>query len=179
VFVVAAGKAAELAQRLRELGYPPAAGSAPGRDQPAAAATRRPARTGPGRDGDPGRGLLAFEPDDRIPAWEELFPGLDAVPSAWIRQAGRYHVSTRRKLVERALAWRTSLQVTVEGEERPRTFVPEALEADGAGWRVAGRFRNGDGPGERLALAGDALAELRIKLPERESAGTGGVRTKD
>nr|WP_238358140.1 helicase-associated domain-containing protein [Cohnella zeiphila] len=177
VFAVAAGKRDELARRLRELGYPPAAGaeSATGPDNRAATPASQ-AATATG-DGAP-RGLSVYEPDDRIPAWEQLFPGLDSVPPAWLRQTGRYHVSTRRKLVERALAWRTSLQVKLEGEERLGLFVPETLEADGDGWRVAGRFRDGGVSGERLELAGDRLAELKIELPgeDREKKAGAGQR---
>lgn len=176
-FVVAPGEADKLAARLRELGYPPAPAFRPSEPAEPSEPSEPAAPAAPESPAAPaawpaavisGRGLQVYEPDDRIPAREQLFPGLESVPASWHRQAGRYHVSTRRKLVEQALAWRTALQVTLEGEAEPRTFIPETLEAAGTGWRVAGRFRDGCSAGERLVLGGETLAELKIELPEVE-----------
>lgn len=166
----------ELTRRLNELGYPPAVETAP---SPSAASSpngsapgKRPKNPPAPGTTDPGwirRGpaLSLYEPDESIPGREDLFPGLDAVPAAWVQRPGRYHVSTRRELVERAIAWRTGLKV--KQGDRWFAFVPETLTSDEGGWKVAGRrrgFEDGETAADRaLELSADNLDELMIELP--------------
>lgn len=180
-FAVRPDAVRELERRLRELGYPPEVpqpGSPPSEAAPVAGARRkgaasaRSAAPGPslGEGWLPDRQPLAiYEPDASLPEPEELFPGIGQVPAAWLRQPRSYHLSTRRQLVERALAWGAGLRV--KRGDRWLEFVPEALMPADGGWAVRGALLRRE-PGEsgvaaeRLELPGDSLAELMIELPD-------------
>lgn len=182
VFAVKPEGVRELAERLSELGYPPsgdlrrASESAPslirdsgGAAKPPEAFAEAPAAPAPGGADSgwmrPGRLLSIYEPDGSIPEREELFPGVESIPSVWLQQPRSYHPSTRRELIERALAWRTG--VRVRRGDRWMDFVPEALAPVDGGWKVAGRIRP-PLPGEpaRVEWSADSLEELMIELPD-------------
>ncbi|THF74239.1 helicase-associated domain-containing protein [Cohnella fermenti] len=125
--------------------------------------------------------LRDCEPDGSVPSRDELFPGLAAVPPAWLAQTRRYHASTRKDMAELALAWRTSLRIEPDGGGG-YSFIPESLERLGESWSLVGRVRdaaNGDVAAEavaadsvmsargtdRVALSVDSLGAIRLELP--------------
>lgn len=167
----------ELAKRLNDLGYP----LAEQREQASAenSASKRRSAAKPAADGaaeassaiaDSGwmrlRKLLAiYEPDHSIPEREELFPGMESIPSVWLQQPRSYHPSTRRELIERALAWRTGLRVKCG--DRWLDFIPEALTANEGGWEVEGRIRSSlPGESAQVVWRAERLGELMIELPD-------------
>lgn len=120
-----------------------------------------------------------YEEDHAPPKEEELFPGLRDVPAAWLREPRSYHVSTRRELVERAIAWRTGLKLRQEtGWVR---FVPEKVRPTERGWAATGWLRpDGEtGPvrSPRLEWSADRFAEMMIELPEPSVPGPDGTWT--
>jgi len=120
-----------------------------------------------------------YEEDRAPPKEEELFPGLRDVPAAWLREPRSYHVSTRRELVERAIAWRTGLKLRQEnGWVR---FVPEKVRPTERGWAATGWLRpDGEtGPvrSPRLEWSADRFAEMMIELPAPSVPGPDGTWT--
>ncbi|MBB6636444.1 helicase-associated domain-containing protein [Cohnella thailandensis] len=111
--------------------------------------------------------LRDYELDGSFPHQGELFPGLPSVPAAWLAQSRSYHVSTRKDMVERALAWRTSLRIGTEEDEI--AFIPERMERRGESWTVVGRARagNADSPAkaEIVELPMDRINEIKLELP--------------
>lgn len=73
-----------------------------------------------------------------------LFPGVDRIPPAWLRTMRRYHPSTARQLVERAMVWRTGLRMSVRGCEME--FVPLALHDAPGRWEARGFIREAGNP---------------------------------
>lgn len=110
-----------------------------------------------------GADLHFYEPEIDLPSVEELFPGLSEVPAMWWKELRRYHASTARELVERALAWRAKLMVQIGGE----TVLCVPLGAEGeTDWRVKVRLfpASGDPVKETVLSPGDWQA-IRLILP--------------
>lgn len=112
-----------------------------------------------------------YEQDPLLPDETELFPGVDGIPASWLSKPAAYHPSTRRKLIERAIAWRTALRIG--SGQAGRIFVPETLDGDEGDWRVSGTVRPdgpfgaSDSPGTegKLTLTADEFGEMMIVLP--------------
>ncbi|MDG0812313.1 hypothetical protein [Cohnella rhizosphaerae] len=102
----------------------------------------------------------------------KLYPGAERVPSGWLRQPAAYHVSTRKEIVERAIAWRAGLRLSRKSGWID--FAPErVMPADTGGWRVWGRPFVREAVSCRPALAEHPVAleaaeigALMILLPE-------------
>jgi len=106
--------------------------------------------------------LADHDPVTDIPAAESLFQGLDAVPLTWRLRLRDYHVSTRKLLVEQAIAWRIPIQFMQQGELT--VYIPEKLENGGGNWQVWGRLKV-DGVMERTKLSLDMWNEMRLDVP--------------
>ncbi|MBW4840844.1 MAG: helicase-associated domain-containing protein [Paenibacillaceae bacterium] len=110
-----------------------------------------------------GADLHFYEPDVHPPDFEELFPGWSEIPAMWRKELRRYHVSTARELVERALAWHTKLMLQMDGESVH--CLPLAVEGD-ADWRVKVRLLPSSGePGEETVLSPGDWQAIRLILP--------------
>ncbi|MFC5401834.1 helicase-associated domain-containing protein [Cohnella soli] len=113
--------------------------------------------------------LSVFEPDVIWPANDDMFPGLGDIPASWIAKPRIYHVSTKRQLLEQAIAWETPVYIGREG--RSGTFLPSgAIDGEG-GWAVSGRWRTEEGDEVEPAVirSGD-IGELMIDLPALQVA---------
>ncbi|WP_424765877.1 helicase-associated domain-containing protein [Paenibacillus sp. sgz302251] len=86
----------------------------------------------------------------------------DQVPAMWMKQLRSYHHSTRKEMIERALAWQTPVQLRMDDELR--SFVPERLEQQEGGWAVIGKLRNKQ-ERELIRLTPDMWEEMRLVLP--------------
>nr|WP_245347200.1 helicase-associated domain-containing protein [Cohnella lubricantis] len=172
-----------LARRLSELGYPLAenrdsarpgssaseADSSANASEAAAEASAVKAASGADLGWIRLKQLLAiYEPDGSIPKREELFPGVESIPSVWLEKPRSYHPSTRREIIERAMAWRTGVRVKrVDGWIE---FIPEALVTADGSWKVEGTVRTPHPGGTaKVEWSGDSLGELMIELPDGAS----------
>ncbi|MDU4697752.1 MAG: helicase-associated domain-containing protein [Paenibacillus sp.] len=110
-----------------------------------------------------GADLHFYEPELGSPSVEELFPGLSEIPAMWWKELRRYHASTARELVERALAWRTKLMLQIGGE----TVLGVPLVAEGdADWRVKLRLLSSSGnPEQETVLSPEDWQAIRLILP--------------
>jgi len=106
--------------------------------------------------------LADYDQVTDIPTVESLFQGLDSVPLTWRLRLRDYHVSTRRLLVEQAIAWRIPIQFMQQG--KLTAYIPEKLENDGENWEVWGRLKV-EGVMERTKLSPDMWSEMRLDVP--------------
>ncbi|MEC2345753.1 helicase-associated domain-containing protein [Paenibacillus barengoltzii] len=81
-----------------------------------------------------GADLHFYEPETRPPDVDELFPGLSEIPVMWWKELRRYHASTARELVERALAWSAKLMLQIGGDTV--VCVPLAIVEGESDWLV-------------------------------------------
>ncbi|MDQ0112972.1 helicase-associated domain-containing protein [Paenibacillus harenae] len=95
---------------------------------------------------------------------EKLQSQEEGLPSMWTKQLRVYHHSTRKELVERALAWQSPLQLRMDSELH--SFVPERLELQGGDWAVVGILRNA-ADNKPIRLTPDMWDEMRIVVPGR------------
>lgn len=100
----------------------------------------------------------------RAPLTEKLQLQEEGVPAMWTKQLRVYHHSTRKELVERALAWQSPLQLRMDSELH--SFVPERLELQGGEWAVVGILRNA-ADNKPIRLTPDMWDEMRIVIPGR------------
>lgn len=117
-----------------------------------------------------GRNLHFYEPSEAIPPFSELFPGYEEVPGMWLKELRSYHGSTARKVLEQAIAWRTKVELKMNGSLEE--FYPLFLKGDEK-WTVVGRLLkpclNGedDTPSHgEIELAPDRWEAMRLRLPE-------------
>ncbi|MBD3918130.1 helicase-associated domain-containing protein [Paenibacillus sp. PR3] len=83
-------------------------------------------------------------------------------PAAWTAQLRHYHPSTRKQMIEQALAWGAPLQLRTGG--RIVELVPERLDDDVDSWAVAGYLRTGE-VYEPVRLLPDMWEEMRLIIP--------------
>lgn len=94
-----------------------------------------------------------------------LLSDIDRIPAAWWRQLRSYHASTRKELMQQAVAMETAVQLKLEGQLR--NFVPEQIEHRGDVWSVTGKLI-GDEYNEysiRSRLTPDMWEEMKLVLP--------------
>ncbi|REK76373.1 helicase-associated domain-containing protein [Paenibacillus paeoniae] len=91
-----------------------------------------------------------------------ILSGMDRVPTAWWRQLRSYHASTRKELIQQAVAMETAVQLNLDG--KLRNFVPEQIELRGEQWAVTGKLI-GDELAERSRLTPDMWEEMKLVLP--------------
>lgn len=104
-----------------------------------------------------------FRPLERLPDRSELFPGLDRVPAAWLKNCRPYHPSTVLDIVRRAIEWQCYVKVrTAEGD---RLIIPaELLEGEGAG---AGFRGHEDGRPAEVCIRDLAGIQLVLSLADQ------------
>ncbi|MGO4373233.1 helicase-associated domain-containing protein, partial [Paenibacillus sp. MCAF20] len=97
---------------------------------------------------------------------DQLHSQEQTVPAMWTKQLRAYHHSTRKELIERALAWQSPLQLRMDNELH--SFVPERLEQQGGDWAVVGILRNDKATDHKpIRLTPDMWDEMRIVIPGR------------
>jgi len=120
--------------------------------------------------------VSVFEPDRTLPGTEDLFPGLDGIPAAWVTRPRKYHPSTSKEIVRRAIEWKAQLRLEHEGKSR--LFIPTEMSDEGPRWTVKGRWRSMSGDGGALLenakaiVSAEEIAEIMIALPQIEELET-------
>ncbi|MFD1955088.1 helicase-associated domain-containing protein [Paenibacillus thailandensis] len=92
-----------------------------------------------------------------------LLPETAEVPLMWLKQLRAYHDSTRKEMLERAVAWQTPVQIRME--RGLRAFVPEKLETAPDGWAVVGLLREEESV-QSVRLTPDMWNEMKLLVPE-------------
>ncbi|PWW06198.1 XPB/Ssl2-like helicase family protein [Paenibacillus cellulosilyticus] len=83
-------------------------------------------------------------------------------PAAWTGQLRQYHFSTRKQMIEQALAWGAPLELRTGG--RLVELVPERLDDSHDSWSVAGYLRSEEAY-EPVRLLPDMWDEMRLIIP--------------
>ncbi|MFE5319694.1 helicase-associated domain-containing protein [Paenibacillus sp. NPDC056579] len=101
-----------------------------------------------------------FEMEQRLPNIAELYPDLNGIPAAWMKDYRTYHTSTRREMVEKAMEWKGVLQVRLDG--RDRLVAPRKLQETRGTWSMVGLE-----PSElqEVCLLADEWQEMKIIVP--------------
>ncbi|MCT2197012.1 helicase-associated domain-containing protein [Paenibacillus sp. p3-SID1389] len=116
-----------------------------------------------------GADLHFYEPETRPPEVDELFPGLSEIPVMWWKELRRYHASTARELIERALAWSAKLMLQIGGESV--VCLPLAVVESETDWQVRVRklpsseAQGKETPGEEVLLSPRDWQAIRLILP--------------
>lgn len=113
-----------------------------------------------------GHPVSLYQADDGFPDMEELLPGYREIPGAWTKELRTYHSSTVKQLLQRALDWRTRVELGIRGTTL--TALPLWIKGEGQ-WRagVLGRVTS-EGGGvkeERLEFGPEELEGVRIIFP--------------
>ncbi|MFB9279882.1 helicase-associated domain-containing protein [Cohnella cellulosilytica] len=121
--------------------------------------------------------LSSFEADREVTGADELFPGLADIPSAWVTRQRKYHPTTSKELIRRAIQWQTAVRLEFNGEIRD--FAPRGMRERGASWVAEGRWRppaEGAEPLEgepgAVFVREEDVAALMIVLPDLEELET-------
>ncbi|KIL35226.1 hypothetical protein SD71_14315 [Cohnella kolymensis] len=169
-FVVDASAVKALAAVLQKIGYPPSeANDRTFIARPDASSVAQGAAEFAAEEGwlYLGHLVTVYEPDQTFPRADDLFPGLSDIPAAWIRQPRAYHVSTRKELIQRAIRWQAPVRVGGNGESH--TFIPKAVEEQGAEWSVSGQWKSehpaASGQRQSVVVQPGDFAEMMILLP--------------
>lgn len=120
-----------------------------------------PAQTGLGGRGNDFAGLEPVTvPSPASPG--ELWPDFGEVPASWYREHRKYHASTAKQLMERAIRWQTRVSLTKGGATFE--FIPVRITP--GEWKVYGSISEpADGlPAERELTPGD-WETIRLMLP--------------
>lgn len=69
-----------------------------------------------------------------LPKPDELFPGIQSIPTMWHEQFRSYHSSTAWQMIEQAYQWQTKLLIRLEDstlEYIPRRLLPDKQQVEG------------------------------------------------
>lgn len=92
--------------------------------------------------------------------WHEPAPA--EWPTAWTEQLRSYHHSTRRQLLQKALAWGAPVQLNMDGHLVE--LVPERVDEGEQNWAVSGILRDPMNC-EQVRLSPDKWQEMKIIVP--------------
>jgi hypothetical protein len=104
--------------------------------------------------------FVHFEMELLLPAVEELYPNLKEVPTAWMKEYRLYHPTTRKEIVEKAIEWKTLLQIRIDGADH--VLVPAKLQETRGTWSVTGLEEQ---QRKEICLFPGDWQEMRIILP--------------
>jgi hypothetical protein len=110
-----------------------------------------------------------FEMERRLPELYELYPDLNSIPPMWLKDYRSYHPSTRKEMVEKAIEWKTMLQLRRNGTDY--RVAPRKLQETRGTWCMTGRERPvGQQQAEELPLEevqwlAEDWQEMKLILP--------------
>lgn len=175
-WLVRSDKASELRALLEKLGYSPGGtkhgpeeggASFPAMDEAALGGPEQPVVPGEASIEEelPVKGLIyskaAVQYYDReriFPLIEDVYPGLQEVPSMWLKDCRTYHVSTRKLMIQKALDWKACLRLRKAGADT--LFIPLRLDGIRDDWAVTGFEQTNE-----VRLAPDQWEEMQLILP--------------
>jgi hypothetical protein len=104
--------------------------------------------------------FIYFEMEQKIPDIRDLYPDLQGVPQGWMKDYRTYHASTRREMVEKAMEWKTALQVRHNG--RDQVIAPRKLQETRGSWSMTGLEQSNL---QEVCLFPDDWQEMKIIVP--------------
>ncbi|WP_223066456.1 helicase-associated domain-containing protein [Paenibacillus caui] len=115
-----------------------------------------------------GNAVHFYQPDETVPDYEELFPGLRNVPGSWTRELRGYHASTVALVLRQALEWKARVELRIQG----KTLMALLLWIRGAGeWRASAMKDEAStglaGEDRSFEFASHDVEGIRIVLPAK------------
>lgn len=108
-------------------------------------------------------GLIAlkqpdFQHDHEGLEIQALYPGLDSIPRMWMEELRSYHESTRKAIVQKAIAYQAWLKV--KRNSNVQYIAPEKIEESYSSWYIHAKSQNG-----KLVLPKEDCQHLQLILP--------------
>ncbi|WP_248926465.1 helicase-associated domain-containing protein [Paenibacillus hamazuiensis] len=174
-FLVSADNPDGLHKWLKDAGYLPAK-TVKGPGQPERreeAANEGSGRSDAPRDSRGRQGLLLhsdpaayFKPAPQLPDIRDLYPSFQDIPVMWWKDYRSYHPTTRKELVQKAIEWKTALQLRRENGDT--LLIPRHIQETRGTWLLYGTV-GGDGSdapeGRELTLAPEQWDEMKLIVP--------------
>ena len=102
--------------------------------------------------------MEAYKRVDSMNSPSDLYPGLDGVPAMWLQDSRRYHASTLKSILERAIEWRCYVQTVFR--ENQVLFAPIRLTEASSSVSVEGYCN-----GEPFSACLSDFGPIRLMLP--------------
>lgn len=104
-------------------------------------------------------GMEGMEVDDDLPLRETLYQGVEHIPKMWINDFRSYHFSTGIQLMEQAILWKTSVKLSLKGNEVD--FIPLHITTNP--YEISGEIYNADKQKyERTQISPSDWNEIRL-----------------
>ncbi|MEF3309901.1 helicase-associated domain-containing protein [Paenibacillus sp. GYB004] len=96
--------------------------------------------------------------EGKFPLVEDVYPGLQEVPSMWLKDCRAYHASTRKQMILKALEWKACLKLRKSGADT--VFIPIRLDGIRDDWAVTGFEQQSE-----VRISPDQWEEMQLILP--------------
>jgi len=177
-WIVRTDQVAELMKILAKNGYGPGSSIRSGCSEggggifPAIACDEQPPENGgepsapvPTVSFDAGKGLIYssngvqyYDIERTLPDIHDVYPGLRDIPPAWLKDCRKYHLTTQKELVRRALEWKAHLRLRLG--ETERIIIPVRLCGTNDRWEVIGYEQ-----AREVRLTPDQWEHIQLVLP--------------
>lgn len=108
-------------------------------------------------------GMQGVEVDDDQSLRDTLFQGVEHIPKMWIKDFRSYHLSTGIQLMEQAILWKTSVKLSLEGNEVD--FIPLHITTNP--YEISGELYNAHKQKyERTQMSPSDWNEIRLIVPD-------------
>lgn len=99
-----------------------------------------------------------YDKEGKFPLVEDVYPGLQEVPSMWLKDCRAYHASTRKQMILKALEWKACLKLRISGADT--IFIPTRLDGIRDDWAVTGFEQLSE-----VRMSPDQWEEMQLILP--------------
>jgi hypothetical protein len=99
-----------------------------------------------------------YNPLDRIPTVQDIYPAMERIPSLWLQSPRAYHQSIRKEIIEQALAYKAFLNIKRNGQSV--RFVPTKMMEERDSWAVQGLENRSE-----VILSSQDWEEMQLILP--------------
>jgi hypothetical protein len=103
---------------------------------------------------------IYFEMEQRLPSIQDVYPDIKKVPASWMKEYRTYHPSTRREIVEKAMEWKTAIQLRQNGSDY--IVAPRKLLETRGTWTMTGLEESNR---QEVCLMAEDWQEMKIVLP--------------
>jgi len=109
-----------------------------------------------------GQNVQYYDLDPALPSREDLFPEIARISPMWLQQLRAYHTSTMKEIIERAIAWQTSIRLGNKTESM--IILPHQVWLNGSAWHLKG-FIVGQADIGIQEVSSDTWDQIQLLLP--------------
>ncbi|MDB5052543.1 MAG: putative helicase [Bacilli bacterium] len=81
-----------------------------------------------------------YEIESSLPSRNEIYPLWREIPTIWWKECRNYHASTRKEIIQQAIAWQAIVKLRSEHSEW--MIIPKEVQENDAGWSFYGMERS-------------------------------------